>query len=181
MRKIIVILLCLIIPLNVFSNVEKLLKYSELFLSHDTRNGYTELILYNVTGGKDFVHQIKKSEFIKSNYDLKNYDLVSESYSDSKDMLSVRIFLKAKNPLMHQKNLEEILSQIIVKEVKVRDLDIVPMSKYVIGIFIDETPGMYNPTGNSIGIYQSPESNQIIYQFDIANKPIEFLIGFKEL
>lgn len=179
MKKYILVVLVSITLQALFSAEKKDVTFSELFLSHNSRNGKTELVLYDVKGDFPVIEQVNDKIFMTSHFELSSYEVTSEEFSTSKNILSVKVTLTARNPLLHKKNLMEILSNVLDKEVTVSDLEVEPFSKYVIGIVIEGTEGMYFPNGNSVGIYGNEDNTKVLCKFDIATDPIEFLVGYK--
>lgn len=154
-------------------------RFSEMYLFHDTVTGKTELVLYNVFP-ESCIELTAETRLAGTLYSFAGFEIISEEYSTDRDMLTLRFLMQAENQLFHQDNLEEIIGKVLEKNTVVSDVDISFGKQYVISIVIEDIGNMYFPDGNSLGIYRNEKENKVMYLFDIASDPIEFLIGYGE-
>jgi hypothetical protein len=155
---------------------DKLL-FKEMVFSQNVFIGDTQLIFYDIP--IEYFKSEKGKTIYQQFIDLDRYDFIDIAFSDSNNIFSCRLLLRAKNPLLHKENISIILSNILKREIEVKDMDVIPFEKYVIGILFKIDENMYFPNGNSIGIYGSDDNTFVLYTFDIAEDPIEFILGYK--
>jgi hypothetical protein len=153
--------------------------FSELYVYYDTLRGTTQVTFFNVPKTYKKLAKSKKTSLYETYFYNDRYSLISEKVTKENKQLVYTSTLEARNNMFHRENISALLSNILRRQVTVEDVEVAPPSKYMISITFSYEENMYFPAGNSVGIYFNEYSRQILYSYDIAKAPIEFLLGYR--
>jgi hypothetical protein len=146
----------------------------------DTLRGTTRVTFVNVPTAYKKIAKDKKTSLFETYFFTDHYSLVSETVTTEKKQLVYTCTLQAQTNIDHRENLGALLSNILQRQVTIEDVEVAPPNKYLISINFSYDDDMYFPAGNSAGIYYNESTRRILYYFDIAKAPIEFLLAYRQ-
>ena len=155
------------------------LSYSELYVYFDAVRGTTQVTFFNVPRTYQDFTKSKNSSLFESYFYTDRYSLISERVTKENKQINYTCILQARSRMFHRENLSTLLSNILRRPVTVTDAAVAPTHTHLINIAFNYDEDMYIPAGNSAGIYYNEYSRQILYSYDIAKAPIEFLLGYR--
>jgi hypothetical protein len=155
------------------------LSFSELYVYYDTLRGTTQVTFFNVPKAYQKLAKDKNTSLFETYFFTERYSLVDEKVTTEKKQLVYTCTLQARTNMFHKENLGALLSNILRRQVTVEDAEVAPPSKYLITVTFNYDDDMYFPAGNSVGIYYNEYSRQMLYSYDIAKAPIEFVLAYR--
>jgi hypothetical protein len=155
------------------------ISFTELYVYHDTLRGTTQVTFFNTPKAYKKLAKSKKTSLFESYFFTDRFALVSEKVTKENKQNVYTVTLQARNNMFHKENIGALLSNILRRQVTVEDVEVAPPKTYVVGVMFNYDDYMYFPAGNSVGIYYNEYSRRILYSYDIAKAPIEFVLGYR--
>ncbi len=148
--------------------------FAECFLKYDSKNGATEIILYDVRPSRRTV--MNKKVFAGA-FDLSEFSILDLQVKESGNPSAIRVVAKAKS-FLSTKPIQQLFSSILATQADVQPK--IDFPQQLTHINMPTQKGIYFADHNALGVYKNEKETQVMMIFDTAEDPLEIVIGWKQ-